>query len=109
MFPVAASRTERSITGMRAIATDEYGSQSFQIDNRNAPAVQDHNVNLPGQLRTSVVRGLRETHDTHLEVASRTFAGQREFREQGKSQKSLDRQNPSLTIDQVRELLNKNK
>jgi hypothetical protein len=109
MFPVAASRTERSFTGTRGIATDEYNSRSFQIDSRNAPVVQDHNVNLPGQLRTSVVRGLRETHDTDLELAGRTFAGQREFREHGKSQKSLDRQNPPLTIDQVRELLNKNK
>jgi len=30
---------------------------------------------------------------------------QHQFREQGKSQKSLDRQNPPMTIDQVRELL----
>jgi hypothetical protein len=109
MFPVAASRTERSFSGTRAIATQEYGSRSFQTGHRNASAVQSHNVKLPGQLTTSGVRGFREMHDAHLEVASRTFAGQRQFREQGKSQKSLDRQNPPLTIDQVRELLNKNK
>jgi hypothetical protein len=37
------------------------------------------------------------------------FADRHQFREQGKSQKSLDQQNPPMTIDQVRELLNKNK
>lgn len=107
-FPLAASQTERSFTGARAIATQEYRSRSFQAD-RNTSAIESQNATVPGQLTVPVARGLRETHDSHVEVSSRTFAGKREFREQGKSQKSLDRQNPSLTIDQVRELLNKNK
>jgi len=47
--------------------------------------------------------------DADLEIVGHSFADQRLFRAQGKSQKSFDRQNPPLTIDQVRELLNKNK
>ena len=62
----------------------------------------------PGQARESV-RGVHETQDAHSATGTRTFAGQRPFQEDGKSQKSLDRQNPPLTIEQVRELLNKNK
>lgn len=37
------------------------------------------------------------------------YPGSRPFLVRGKSQKALDRRNPPLTIDQVRELLNKNK
>jgi len=39
----------------------------------------------------------------------RDYAGIRPFLDQGKSQKSLSAQNKQLTIEQVRELLNKNK
>jgi hypothetical protein len=39
----------------------------------------------------------------------RDYAGIRPFLDQGKSQKSLSAQNKQLTIEQVRELLNKSK
>ena len=41
--------------------------------------------------------------------ATRDFAGNRPFLGQGKSQKALHAQDRALTIDEVRELLNKNK
>ena len=41
--------------------------------------------------------------------ATRDFAGNRPFLGQGKSQKTLHAQDRPLTIDEVRELLNKNK
>jgi len=41
--------------------------------------------------------------------ATRDFAGNRPFLGQGKSQKALHAQDRPLTIDEVRELLNKNK
>lgn len=41
--------------------------------------------------------------------SSREYAGSRPFLDQGKSQKSLSAQNKPLTIEQVRELLNKSK
>ena len=40
---------------------------------------------------------------------SHSFAGNRPFLGQGKSQKALSAQDRPLTIEQVRELLNKNK
>jgi hypothetical protein len=54
--------------------------------------------------RTSV-----ELRDAHNSVASSDFAGNRTFLDKGKSQKSLDRKNKPMTIDDIRELLNKNK
>jgi hypothetical protein len=43
------------------------------------------------------------------QYGTRNFAGNRPFLAQGKSQKSLHAQDRPLTIDEVRELLNKNK
>jgi len=58
---------------------------------------------------TQSARGPRDASQSDKKVASRAYAGNRPFQDQGKSQKSLNRQNAPLTIDQVRELLNKNK
>lgn len=54
-------------------------------------------------------RRVQETHDARKVATSRNYAGERPFLGRGKSQKSLDRKNPPMTIDDVRELLNKNK
>ena len=53
--------------------------------------------------------GLRNAPQAGKKVASRVYPGNRPFLGEGKSQKSLNQQNAPLTIDQVRELLNKNK
>jgi hypothetical protein len=46
---------------------------------------------------------------TSRAIATRDFASSRTFLDQGKSQKALSQQDKPLTIEQVRELLNKNK
>jgi hypothetical protein len=51
---------------------------------------------------------LRDSH-SHTAIPSSNFAGSRTFLEKGKSQKSLERKNKPMTIDDIRELLNKNK
>ena len=53
--------------------------------------------------------GVRDASQSARKVATRTYAENRPFLDEGKSQKSLNRQNAPLTIEQVRELLNKNK
>ena len=108
-FYVESRRKEKSFAETRTVAHKEYHARSFENDAALSFSVQNRDANLPGQLKTSPARNLRETHDAYSEVLGRSFVDQRTFREQGKSQKSLDRQNPPLTIDQVRELLNKNK
>jgi hypothetical protein len=58
---------------------------------------------------TQTAHGPRDASQSDKKVASRAYVENRPFLDQGKSQKSLNRQNAPLTIDQVRELLNKNK
>jgi hypothetical protein len=58
---------------------------------------------------TSSPTRLNSANDVNKKKKTNDFSGNRPFLEQGKSQKSLTRQNPPLTIEQVRELLNKNK
>ena len=60
-------------------------------------------------LSNSSVVEVREAPNTGKRVDAQNFNGEHSFLAQGKSQKALDRKNAPLTIDQVRELLNKNK
>jgi hypothetical protein len=106
-FFVKPAGKQKSFVDTRAVATKEYPSRSFQTGSRMSFSTRE--ANLPGQLTTSSARGIRAAYDARVEVSGRSFADKRAFREEGKRQKSLDRQNPPLTIDQVRELLNKNK
>lgn len=50
-----------------------------------------------------------EARNAEKKVAATEFSGTRTFLIRGKSQKSLDARNRPMTIDEVRELLNKNK
>src|SRR5581483_7104784 len=58
---------------------------------------------------TQPAGNLRSAPDSDKKRPSRAYAQSRPFLGEGKSQKSLNRQNAPLTIEQVRELLNKNK
>jgi hypothetical protein len=53
--------------------------------------------------------GIRAAPETSKAVAVREFYGTRPFRGRGKSQKALQAYHRPLTIEQVRELLNKSK
>jgi hypothetical protein len=101
--------------------------KSFSTTTRNFRAGQFHSRSFPGgqhsandSSRTEIVnarssvstlsaRGVRETSDARKVVDSHDYSGERQFLDRGKSQKSLERHNPPMTIDEVRELLNKNK
>lgn len=52
---------------------------------------------------------VRHEADGEKKISGNDFAGNRPFLGQGKNQKALSAQKPPLTIEQVRELLNKNK
>lgn len=60
-------------------------------------------------IATSAAPITRTAPDNNATVAVAEFTGNRPFLGRGKSQKALNSQNPPLTIDQVRELLNKSK
>jgi hypothetical protein len=98
-----------SFAGTREFSTGVFNSRLFHNGNRTSIFAQKQAQDSSDSYSTSSVTKLPNAPDSHKETASRTFAGQRPFLERGKSQKSLDRHNPPLTIEQVRELLNKNK
>ena len=100
---------EKTFGDSRHVETKEYRSRSNRADASQQASLQIRQANVQGQLTTPSARGARPAYDTNLEIPSRRYADERAFPNPGKSQKSLDRQNPPLTIDQVRELLNKNK
>jgi len=107
-FSLKPNRNEKSFVDIRVLTTAKYPSRPFH-EAAAAASLQDRSVNAPASISTASVRGIHDTYDAHSAINSRGFADQRPFQEKGKSQKSLDRRNPPLTIEQVRELLNKNK
>jgi hypothetical protein len=58
---------------------------------------------------TPTARASVTLRDAHKETPTSNYAGNGPFLEKGKSQKALERKNPPMTIEQVRELLNKNR
>ena len=108
-FYLQPTRSEKSFADTRAYATSGYTSRSFDSGARAISAPQNANANRQSGIGSSSARNIRPVYDAQNAVSSRDYAEQRQFTEKGKSQKSLDRKNPPLTVDQVRELLNKNK
>lgn len=108
-FLLQPNRVEKSFVNTRVFPTAEFPSRSFTCGSQLSSPAQNRSLNTAMPLSTSTIRDVQSAHDAHTAIVSRDFADQHQFREQGKSQKSLDRQNPPLTVEQVRDLLNKNK
>lgn len=109
-FATEPAPKQKSFGDAHTAPTKEYASRLSKADLRSKSIVQVRGADAGSQITASTARDVRPAYDARLAVSGRNYSeDQRVFREQGKSQKSLDRQNPPLTIDQVRELLNKNK
>jgi len=109
-FYVEKKSKSKTFFGTRELSTQEFTSQPFH---GSRSAFQNSSQQAAGNSRlaypTQSARGPRDAPQSDKKVASHAYAENRPFLDQGKSQKSLNRQNAPLTIDQVRELLNKNK
>ena len=107
-FFLQPTRAEKKFSDAHALTAIGYPSHSANMGSRTV--VPDQNRSLTTRaIETSSIPDVHDAQNAHRTTAGHDFADQHQFREQGKSQKSLDRQNPPLTIEQVRELLNKNK
>jgi hypothetical protein len=100
----------KSFSGTRDFSTTQFYSQTYR-GGRTAHEVSSQQTlaNSKATFANQTARGARDAPQSGKRVASRAYAGNRPFLDEGKSQKSLNRQNDPLTIEQVRELLNKNK
>jgi hypothetical protein len=100
----------KSFSGTRDFSTTQFYSQTYH-GKRTASEVssQQSVANSKAAYANQTASGVRSASQSGKKVASRGYAGTRPFLDQGTRQKSLNRQNEPLSIEQVRELLNKNK
>jgi hypothetical protein len=100
----------KSFTGERALSPQQFSVRHFRTGDLSA------NISTRSQLtKTDTVyvvpsaQASRAAPENDQTVATVSFPGNRPFLGQGKSQKALSAHDRPLTIEQVRELLNKNK
>jgi hypothetical protein len=100
----------KGFLGINAFWARQFNSQAFH-SGRNAfnTSSQQTTGNSRSAYTDQTARGVRDAPQSDKKVGTLAYAGNRPFLDEGKSQKSLNRQNAPLTIEQVRELLNKNK
>jgi hypothetical protein len=109
-FYVKQKTRSKSFSGTRDFSTTQFYSQTYHGERRaNEASSRQGIANVRSAYANQAARGVRDAPQSGKKVASREYAGNRPFLDEGKSQKSLNQRNAPLTIDQVRELLNKNK
>jgi hypothetical protein len=97
---------ERSLTPRQFAARHfRAGDSAAYISSRSQPPKSDTMIAPP-----AATAGARVAPESNTSASVRDYpSGTRPFLDQGKSQKSLHAQDKPLTIEQVRELLNKSK
>jgi hypothetical protein len=96
--------------GIPGFFARQFHSQSFHSGNSAFNTSSEQTIgNSRFAYTNQTPRGVRNASQADKKVAIRGHAEDRPFLDEGKSQKSLNRQNAPLTIEQVRDLLNKNK
>ena len=109
-FYVHQKPRAKTFSGTRDVATSQFYSKTYHAGrSAHEVASQQTTANSRFVYANQTARGVRDAPQSGKKVSSRAYAGTRPFLDEGKSQKSLNQQNAPLTIDQVRELLNKNK
>jgi len=109
-FYIHQQTSSKNFSGTRDFATSRFHSQAYH-GGRSAYDASSQQALANSQFAhaNNTVSGVLDAPQSGKKVASSAYAGSRPFLDEGKSQKSLNQKNAPLTIDQVRELLNKNK
>ena len=103
-FYVSEKKLTKSFLANRQAPTSTFSTRSYITKSATLPASPP----IKG-FETKKARDISTNKYSTKNYATRHFAGNRPFLDQGKSQKALHAQDRPLTIDEVRELLNKNK
>ena len=109
-FYVQKKSSSKSFLAIGHFLTRPFSSHSYR-SKRSVFEVSSQQTlaNAQSAYANQSARGIRDVPQSDRKIASRPYAENRPFLDEGKSQKSLNKQNEPLTIEQVRELLNKNK
>jgi hypothetical protein len=103
-FYISEKKLSKTFVADRSAPTTSFRTRNYSTRAATMPTVPP--------TRSYQTKNARETPPSTYSMkkfATRDFAGNRPFLGQGKSQKALHAQDRPLTIDEVRELLNKNK
>ena len=109
-FYVHQKPRSKDFSGTRDFSTTQFYSQTYR-GGRTAHEVSSQQTvaNSKAIYGSKTAHGVRDAPQSAKSVASHAYAGNRPFLSEGTNQKSLNRHTEPLTIEQVRELLNKNK
>ncbi|MBV9007627.1 MAG: hypothetical protein JO354_00455 [Verrucomicrobia bacterium] len=103
-FYVPEKKLTRNFLGTRQFATSQFSSRPFQT--KAAYMRPGHETRT---YPTRAARDVSTAREFPAKYSTRDFAGTRPFLGRGKSQQALHAQDHPLSIDDIRELLNKNK
>lgn len=108
-FYVAERRPEKRFSA-GAVRTKDFSTKASRYQEAQATlSTRTEIAKADVPYEAAAYRGTRSARDANKNAAVSEFDGTRPFLIQGKSQKALSQQDRPLTIDEVRELLNKNK
>jgi hypothetical protein len=100
----------KSFTGERTFSPQQFAVRHFRTGDSVANiAARSQLTKTDTVYATPPAQGQRAAAEMGKSVPAVSFAGNRPFLDRGKSQKALSAHDTPLTIEQVRELLNKNK
>ena len=100
----------KPFAGERTFNAQQFAARHFRMGDTTANlAARTELTKNDTLIRTPPAPGIRVAPESSTTAEVRAFAGNRPFLGRGKSQKALQAHNRPLTIEQVRELLNKSK
>ena len=95
--------------GAREFGATNFATSHFRDGDGTVQVPKNNRLTKAANTTSSSTGNKNYAMANHRAAGTRNFASTRTFLDQGKSQKALSQQDKPLTIDQVRELLNKNK
>jgi hypothetical protein len=100
----------KSFAAGRAFSSRQFAPRPFSTGNTAANISPRSQVTKTDSVRVAAAaESTRSAPENGTSLAAAPFAGNRPFLGRGKSQEALSARDTPLTIEQVRELLNKNK
>ncbi|MGC1322613.1 MAG: hypothetical protein WA849_10545 [Candidatus Udaeobacter sp.] len=108
-FFIHQKPSSKNYSGTRDFSTTQFYSQTYRGGRTAYVSSQQTLANSKATYANQTARGVRDAPQSGKKVASHAYGGNRPFLNEGTNQKSLNKHNEPLTIEQVRELLNKNK
>jgi hypothetical protein len=109
-FNTANKSLAKPFPGGRAFSARRLATRPFQASDATANILSKSELTKTDMVYVaSAADGTRVAPENGNSLAATPFAGDRPFLGRGKSQKALSARDTPLTIEQVRELLNKNK